>query len=84
MKRRLIIYNTLTYVFLGLQIISYLANAASNNKLPEDPAERMGHYFGLQIFGLISFIFFISANQLRKKIKKTEESNNIDSIGKGI
>jgi len=84
MKRRLIVYKILAYTFLGLQIISYLAMTASKEKIPEDQAERIGYYFGLNIFAIISFIFFISIFRLRKKIKKEEDNTKIDSIGSEI
>ena len=81
MKRRLTVYFTLAYVFLGLQIISYLGGAASKEKIPEDSAERLGYLIGSHFFTILSCTFFISAFQLKKKIKKKENDEKIDSIG---
>ena len=82
MKRRMGIYNILGVVFLVLQLPGYLDSFLHPEPGNVDVAERWGGYLGFNFMLIVSVIFFISAAQLKKKIKQQENDQDIDSIGR--
>ncbi len=80
--RKVKILNTVAIILLLFQLFSYLGNSSTGNKIPSDPAERIGYYFGFNLAIFIAVILFIIAASLKKKLKKKEIEDTIDSIGK--
>ncbi len=76
MKRRIKIYNILGYVFIFLQLASY-AGSTSEKVDYVSVYEKVGYYVGYNILLIVAIIFFISARELKKKIKAEENQKSI-------
>ncbi len=80
--RKVKILNTIAVILLVFQLLSYLGNSSAENEVLRDPYERLGYYFGFNIALLIAIILFVKASSIKKKLKKKEMEDTIDSIGK--
>ncbi len=80
--RNVKILKTIAFILLLFQLFSYLGSSSTGNPPPTDPAGRVGYYFGFNLAIIIAVILFISAASLKKKLKRKEIEDTIDSIGK--
>lgn len=65
-----------------MQLIGYLGSINSNGKLFAGETKPISYYIGYNFFLIISFILFTIARSLKKKVKRKEIADIIDSIGK--
>lgn len=82
MKRRMVIYNVLGVIFLVFQLLGYLSNILHPEPGDVDFAERLGGYVGFNFMLILSVMFFISARQLKKRLKQKQIDQDINSIGR--
>ena len=80
--RKVKILNTVAVILLLFQLFSYLGSSSTGNHPPTDPAGQIGYYFGFNLAIFIAVILFIIGASLKKKLKKKEIEDTIDSIGK--
>jgi hypothetical protein len=78
MKTRRTVYYILAAVFMLFNIIAWIN--FDKSKMPQDPAERAGYYFGSCIFFIIGLIFVLLAVSVNRKIKRKQQQQLVDSL----
>lgn len=75
--------NTIGYVLITLQILSFIGKIGQKQEVIADKNELIGYYIGSNFLLIISIVLFLRARSLRKKLNKSNQSNaSINSIGK--
>lgn len=83
MHKRIKILNTIGYVLITLQILSFAGNISKNQEMITDKSELIGYYLGSNLLLIISIILFLRARSIRKKLNNSNTSDTlINSIGK--
>jgi len=74
--------NFFAIIMLVMQLIGYLGSIDSNGKLFAAETKPISYYIGFNFLLIISIVLFSIARSLKKKLKRKEIVNIIDSIGK--
>lgn len=82
MRRRIKILNITAILFLIIQVLSYLGSIGGEAEVITNTPELIGYYLGLNVPLLICIILFMISFSQKRKLRKTEEKNMIDSIGR--
>nr|WP_315145445.1 hypothetical protein [uncultured Flavobacterium sp.] len=83
MNKRIKRLNTIGYVLITLQILSFIGRIGQKQEVIADKNELIGYYVGSNFLLIISIILFLRARSLRKKLNNSNQSNaSINSIGK--
>lgn len=81
MQRKIKTLKVIGTVLLALQIIVYLSSFGKQSEKPTDTAELFGYYTGFNLLLIIAVILLINAYSLKKRLKKQEQQDLVDSIG---
>lgn len=68
-------------VLLTLQALSYVSVLAEPGTPFDNPGELLGYSFGFNIFLIIAILLLRNVHKLKKKQKRIEEEQLINSIG---
>lgn len=71
-------------ILLVLQLFSYLGNKGLPAEPHTDQTELIGYYIGYNLLFFIAIILFIIAYSLNRKLKKQQQEETIESIGKHL
>lgn len=83
MNKRIKRLNTIGYILLTLQILSFIGKIGQKQEVIADKYELIGYYVGSNLLIIISIILFLRARSLRKKLNHFNQSEaSINSIGK--
>ena len=74
--------NFFAILLLVMQIIGYLGSIDSNGKLFAEGVKPFSYYIGFNFLLIFSILLFFIARSLKKKQKRKEMAEIIDSIGK--
>ncbi|MDA3616354.1 hypothetical protein [Polluticaenibacter yanchengensis] len=75
------IKQVVAYVLLTLQALSYVSVLAEPGPPFNNPAELLGYSFGFNLFLIIAIMLLRNVRKLKKKLKRQEEEQLINSIG---
>lgn len=80
MKTARITLNVIAILLLVYQILGYIGNRNKKFDLNGDIGD-VAFYVGFNLPLIIAFILFLIARYLKKKMRKKEESEILDSLG---
>jgi predicted permease len=76
------IITSFAILLLVIQAIGYLGSIDSNGKIFAEGVKPFSYYIGFNFFLIFSITLFYIARSLKKKQKRKEMADIIDSIGK--
>ncbi len=77
MKTRKIIYFALAWLLLVFQLLGYFGSITSKQTLP---ASNIPFMIGFNLPIILSAVFFLLAYNVKRKMKRKEEENDIDLL----
>jgi membrane protein insertase Oxa1/YidC/SpoIIIJ len=82
MKRKIKILTIIAVILLVFQALAYMGAVKKNNSVIYDQFERAGFYIGFNLPLIVALILLFNVYLLKKKQKKLQDDDAVDSIGK--